>query len=800
MAKGRDEELNKGTSGSEEFTLEEILAEFGGGSARRSAGKDGVEIPAPPRRPRTGDGRRDNVVEFPGRRAGARGQAETAAPRIPSGAPPKERPDRPAEDREAPNGRRVRPTQAAPDSAPSRGSSGASRKKEDPIPPTEDRAAPFRPAEGTENPRKGRRESPPAAREGAGDGAPEEKPGEKVVDFPGEEETTFFAEKLNALRKRADEYAEHMFEQEGIESDPEVRRAEKYIPGVDEEPTAPLRERPPRRLPRPAPDLSADELYRRYHSGLKLLRLRAVLVILLAVPMLYLTLWSYAGAPLPGALAESYSLQLYVLAGLLGAAMLLGVDQLLLGLLGMLRLKMGLDSLTALACIATLADTLTVERLSPRDGQLPCCAVCVLGLGLQMWGAYLKRKGQRLTCRTAAAAHDPYLVTLDEGKWSGRDTYTKWSGESAGFGSQIQADDGAERIFHVAAPLLLIACLLFSVLASIGRERPGYLLWCLSTTLTAASTFSGSLCFGIPWNALARRLGKCGAALAGWDGAAGTAGAASILLTDTDLFPPGSVAMNGIKVFGDFSVEKVVGYAATLIRASGSGLDKVFHDLLRTQGAIYRRCDGFQYHEGGGVSAVIRNEAVLVGSAAFMHLMDIPLPRGLNVKNAVFCAIDGDLAGIFALNYSLHAAVRPSLNALIRNRVKPVLVTRDFNLTPAMLRQRFKLPVEKMEYPPVERRVELNGPDQDHSVVLTAVLCREGLFPFSEAVVGAQRLRLAVRLSAAITAVGGAVGALLAFYLTFVEAYASLSPVNLLIFLVMWMVPTLLISGWVDRY
>ena len=243
-----------------------------------------------------------------------------------------------------------------------------------------------------------------------------------------------------------------------------------------------------------------------------------------------------------------------------------------------------------------------------------------------------------------------------------------------------------------------------------------------------------------------------------------------------------------------------MGYAATLIRASGSGLDKVFHDLLRTQGAIYRRCDGFQYHEGGGVSAVIRNEAVLVGSAAFMHLMDIPLPRGLNVKNAVFCAIDGDLAGIFALNYSLHAAVRPSLNALIRNRVKPVLVTRDFNLTPAMLRQRFKLPVEKMEYPPVERRVELSGPDQDHSVVLTAVLCREGLFPFSEAVVGAQRLRLAVRLSAAITAVGGAVGALLAFYLTFVEAYASLSPVNLLIFLVMWMVPTLLISGWVDRY
>ena len=61
MAKGRDEELNKGTSGPEECTLEEILAEFGGGSARRSAGKDGAEIPSPPaRRPRRGDG--DNAA------------------------------------------------------------------------------------------------------------------------------------------------------------------------------------------------------------------------------------------------------------------------------------------------------------------------------------------------------------------------------------------------------------------------------------------------------------------------------------------------------------------------------------------------------------------------------------------------------------------------------------------------------------------------------------------------------------------------------------------------------------------
>jgi len=66
--------------------------------------------------------------------------------------------------------------------------------------------------------------------------------------------------------------------------------------------------------------------------------------------------------------------------------------------------------------------------------------------------------------------------------------------------------------------------------------------------------------------------------------------------------------------------------------------------------------------------------------------------------------------------------------------------------------------------------------------------------------VGAGRLRRAVRGCAFLSALGGLVGVLLAFYITFAGAYAALSPLNLLIFLSMWLVPTYLISGWVNRY
>ena len=136
----------------------------------------------------------------------------------------------------------------------------------------------------------------------------------------------------------------------------------------------------------------------------------------------------------------------------------------------------------------------------------------------------------------------------------------------------------------------------------------------------------------------------------------------------------------------------------------------------------------------------------------------------------------------------------------MREKVGPVLATRDFNLIPSMLHQRFKLAADKMDFPPVERRRELSDPDQPHSETITAVLCREGLLPYADAVVGAKRLRWCARFGAVLTCVRSALGILLAYYRTAVDAYGSLSPLNLLIFLLFWVAPVWFLTSWVPRY
>lgn len=634
------------------------------------------------------------------------------------------------------------------------------------------------------------------------DPMPPRRPAE-VIPFPGDtpeaadDDDGMLTAFIKDINRRADDYADRMYEEDERIDPEEVRRLERLIPGTDKEekPESPSKPKKVKKTAPPPPDTPPQELARAYLKGLKSTRLRLVflfLLCLLAIVQLVVPALGYVFvAPLGDPLVQSW-----FAAGVMAAGTLLGVDILLDGVANACKGRIGMDTLSALGCVFTLADAVILALTGAE--RLPYTAAALSGLFFLMLGTYHKKCAQRLSCRTAAASSSPYRVTLDEGKWNGRDTYSKWAGDAAGFGSQIQVEDGADRIYHRFCPVVLLLCIAYSLYITLTRTEAA--LWCASAVFTAAAAFGAALTYGRSFHLCARRLAHSGAALAGWPGIIGSRRADRVLITDTDLFPPGYVELNGFKVLGDFPMERVVAYTATMIRDSGSGLTKLFHDYLRTLGGLMRNSERLCCYEGGGLSATIRGDQVLVGSAAFMNLMEITLPAGLNVKSAVFCAINGELAGIFALNYFLPDTVFPALDSLIRENVGPVLATRDFNLIPAMLQQRFKLSTGRMDFPPVERRRELSAPDQPHGSTLAAILCREGLYPFAEAVVCAKRLRRATRVGAVLCCVSSLLGLLLSGYLVFVSAYGSLSPLNLLLYLLMWLLPVWLLTAWTHRF
>ena len=152
----------------------------------------------------------------------------------------------------------------------------------------------------------------------------------------------------------------------------------------------------------------------------------------------------------------------------------------------------------------------------------------------------------------------------------------------------------------------------------------------------------------------------------------------------------------------------------------------------------------------------------------------------------------------FAVKYEAAENVDYALRMLRRSRITPILAVRDPNITPALLKRKFNKRV-KVEFPDLTDRIALSEAEEDRGLS-RALLLREGLLPYAEAMVGSRRLRTAVRRAAWLSIFGSAVGLLLTAYLVSLEKFDLLTPLSLTVFLLLWTLPVLLMSDWTARY
>jgi hypothetical protein len=232
-----------------------------------------------------------------------------------------------------------------------------------------------------------------------------------------------------------------------------------------------------------------------------------------------------------------------------------------------------------------------------------------------------------------------------------------------------------------------------------------------------------------------------------------------------------------------------------MILAAGSGLTRIFSDLLKEYACSIYRVEQFSCYEGGGIGAMIKGENVLVGSAAFMNLMGVRLSNNLNIKSAVFTAINEELTGVFIINYVPAGPVQSALLNLIRSKIKPLFAVRDFNITPSMVINKFSIPKEELEFPTFEARYNLSADSDERGIKPSAIMSREGLGHFVELVRGGRQLKAMTAISVMISVFGAVLGLLIMFFICWNGAYASGSPANTLTFMFSWMIPVLLLTG-----
>ena len=268
-------------------------------------------------------------------------------------------------------------------------------------------------------------------------------------------------------------------------------------------------------------------------------------------------------------------------------------------------------------------------------------------------------------------------------------------------------------------------------------------------------------------------------------------------MRDSDLFPAGSTKLNGVKFYGSRELEQILAYTTSLISAAGGGLVPLFRNMLKNRGGSEYPVTQFRDYGLGGIGGEIAGDTVLMGDLSFLQSMDVEIPQGTTVAQAVYVAINGQLSAVIAISY---AKMRSASAGLIYlngcRRIKPVLLCDDFLITGEFIHAKFGVNTRRMVFPDRETRDSLSRRKADLESPVQALTIRDELVSSIYTVTGASALYTSCRLGLLIHILGGIVGLLIMFVLAFQGSTEILTPTRVLLYQLIWMVPGLLVTEW----
>ena len=416
-----------------------------------------------------------------------------------------------------------------------------------------------------------------------------------------------------------------------------------------------------------------------------------------------------------------------------------------------------------------------------------------------LWSALNTCRGFKYTFRTLAVDKDPYTVSADSEVVKDSITVLKSKRDTAGFIHRSEEAGPADTIYAGLAPYLIAASVILGLLATILCGNYANILHVFAAVTAPCAPFAALVAFAVPFRTAARKLAQTGSAIAGWNGASDIGRSKHLIVTDKDLFTARNISIEDIRILDGAFPDKVISYTGSVIVASGSCLASVFTDLMQRNNCALMPVDSFTCNESGGLTALVNGEEVLVGSSAFMNLKGVHLPQQLNVKTAVFASINGLFVASFKITYVPVQSVQNALFGLLRTRIAPIFAVRDFNITPLMLSQKFKMSTDGFDFPAYSKRYAMSAAEPSDYTQTAGIVARDGLGPLVGVAGTGRQLFQAVRICVILALLCTVVGVILMFALCAIGAFDSATVGNLFVYMGLWLVPVILLNFGLKR-
>ena len=473
---------------------------------------------------------------------------------------------------------------------------------------------------------------------------------------------------------------------------------------------------------------------------------------------------------------------------------LMGTFELMSGVEDLFKGRFSLNSLLVFSFLACIADGVFCLRDPQR---IPCCAAFSVQMTMSLWSAYHRRRteiGQMDTMRKATRLDS--VIECPE-YYEGVTGFRRGEGQVEHFMDHYQERSFVDKGTSLYALIALCISVSGAVVVGVLQRSVPLGLQVLATALMASVPGTFFVSTSRPMAILEKRLHKLGTVLCGWKAIDRLNQKAVFPLSHEDLFPATYCSLNGVKFYGDRDPDQVVAYATAVISADGGGLTPLFEQLLASRQGLHHRVENLRLYGGGGIGGEVCGEPVLVGVLEFLKAMGVEVPDGTMVDRAVYVAVDGTLSGVFAVTYEKSRASATGLETLCSYKnLSPVMVTNDFMLTDGFIQDCFDVNTRRMVFPEFNERNRLASVPLSQDAPGLALVTEDGLASFAFAVTGARAVRTASRLGFWVHLLGGVLGMASVITLAVLGATHLLTPVNMLLFQLIWIVPGLLITEW----
>ncbi len=470
---------------------------------------------------------------------------------------------------------------------------------------------------------------------------------------------------------------------------------------------------------------------------------------------------------------------------------LLGCYRMLDGIGDIFKLRFSLNTWLVLTFVVCCIDGV----LCLQSQRISCGALFCLEALMAQIGEYYRRQTEIRQMDTLRKASELEAVVRTEDYHDGKPGFVTVPGEPESFMDTYDKPSLPEKILQFYALGSFALSLGFGIWAGV-RGGFGAGVQTMAGALLLSMPATAFLTHSRPRQLLQKRLHKLGTVLGGWQGVKNVPRKAVFPITSRDLVPNGLLKLNGVKFFGEMEPDRVVTYAASLAAADGGCLEPILRQQLAGRnGHVLITEDLHSYP--GGVTGVVDGYPVALGTAEFMQQVDVKLPQEAQVPQAVYMSINGILSGVFAITFQRSKNAGAGIRTLCSYRgLTPLVAQPDCMITAPFLAQRFGAYTGRVVLPPESVRRELAEKKPEADAPVIALCTKEGLAQRAFAVTGSRMLKLTLITGTVIHLLGGVLGLVAAGLLTWAGAADLLTPVSLLIYGLLWMVPGFLVTQW----